>query len=131
MRTVRTQGTRPNPRQKIRAGGRGYERFPGLAGGARCWGSDRYRWRCPHARRPFSLWNLHEDVAMSAKKPANDTKPTTVVVHKPEEWKGELKSIGGSKSDEWNNLLANQAMQALWLKNSDVGTRDKQRSATI
>ncbi len=68
---------------------------------------------------------------MSAKKPANDTKPTTVVVHKPDEWKGELKSIGGSKSDEWNNLLANQAMQALWLKNSDVGTRDKQRSATI
>jgi hypothetical protein len=68
---------------------------------------------------------------MSAKKPANATKPTTVVVHKPDEWKGELKSIGGSKSDEWNNLLANQAVQALWLKNSDAGTRDKQMSATI
>jgi hypothetical protein len=68
---------------------------------------------------------------MSSKKPANDTKPTTVVVHKPDEWKGELKSIGGSKSDEWNNLLANQAVQALWLKNSDAATRDKQRSATI
>jgi hypothetical protein len=68
---------------------------------------------------------------MSAKKPANDKKPTTVVVHKPDEWKGELKSIGGSKSDEWNNLLANQAVQALWLKNSDAETRDKQMNATI
>lgn len=68
---------------------------------------------------------------MSAKKPANDTKPTTVVVHKPDGWKGELKSIGGSKSDEWNNLLANQALQSLWIKNSDAGTRDKQQGATI
>ena len=68
---------------------------------------------------------------MSVKKPAKDAKPTTVVVHKPNEWKGELKSIGGSKSDEWNNLLANQAMKSLWLNNSDAGMREKQMSATV
>jgi hypothetical protein len=68
---------------------------------------------------------------MSAKKPAKDEKPTTAVVHRPDEWKGELKSIGGSKSDDWNNLLANQAVQALWLKNSDPETRDKQYKATV
>ena len=41
MRTVRTQTTRPNPRRKMRAGGRGYERRPSPEGGARCRRSDR------------------------------------------------------------------------------------------
>jgi len=68
---------------------------------------------------------------MSAKKIAKETKPTKVLVQKPDEWKGELRRIGGSKSDEWNNLLANQALEALWLKNSDAETRDKQMNATI
>ena len=60
-----------------------------------------------------------------------NTEPTKTLVYSPDRWKGELTSIGGSKSDEWNNLLANQAMRALWLKNSDAGTRDNQMSATI
>ena len=48
LRTVRTKFTRPNPRQKTRDGGRGYERCSCLearAGGGR---SDRDRRRCPH-----------------------------------------------------------------------------------
>ena len=66
---------------------------------------------------------------MTAKKPANT--PTTVVADDPEDGKGRLRSIGGSQSDHWNNTLANQAMQALWMKNSSPEERDKRLTATI
>jgi hypothetical protein len=66
---------------------------------------------------------------MTAKKPANT--PTTVVADDPEDRKGRLKTIGGSQSDHWNNTLANQAVQALWVKNSSAEERDKQLSATV
>jgi hypothetical protein len=55
----------------------------------------------------------------------------TVLVDDPEDSKGVLKTIGGSQSDHWNNLLANQATQALWMKFSDPETRDKQYKATV
>jgi len=67
---------------------------------------------------------------MSAKKSAANT-PTTVVADDPEDRKGRLKNLGGSQSDHWNNTLANQAVQSLWMKNSDAETLDKQLSATI
>jgi hypothetical protein len=66
---------------------------------------------------------------MTAKKPANT--PTTVVADDPDDRKGRLKNIGGSQSDHWNSTLANQAVQALWLKNSSAEERDKQLSATV
>jgi hypothetical protein len=68
---------------------------------------------------------------MTGKKPIAKTKPKTVIADDPEDRKGRLKSIGGSQSDHWNNILANQAVQALWLKHSDPATRDKQYSATV
>ena len=40
-----------------------------------------------------------------------------------------LKTIGGSQSDHWNNTLADQAVQALWI-NPDPAERDRQLSAT-
>ena len=45
--------------------------------------------------------------------------------------KGTFKNIGGSRSDHWNNILANQTVQALWLEPSDAETRDKQFNATV
>ncbi len=42
-----------------------------------------------------------------------------------------MKHIGGSKSDNWNTTLANQAMQALWMTHSSPEEREKQVSATI
>jgi hypothetical protein len=72
---------------------------------------------------------LHEEIAMSARKPANA--PETVVAEDPDNRKGRLKNIGGSQSDRWNNVLANQAVQALWVKNSSPEERDKQLSATL
>jgi hypothetical protein len=69
-------------------------------------------------------------MAMSAKKPGAP-KPTTIVANDPKDHRGELKAIGGSKSDHWNNILANQAVQTLWTAHSDENTRGSQRSATV
>jgi hypothetical protein len=67
---------------------------------------------------------------MSAKKPAEGAQRAKVIVHRPEESKSELKCIGGSQSDDWNNMLANQAARALWLS-SDAEEQDRQMSATV
>jgi hypothetical protein len=42
-----------------------------------------------------------------------------------------LKRIGGSMSDDWNRLIADQVFQALWIKNSDQKTLDGQIDATL
>jgi hypothetical protein len=68
---------------------------------------------------------------MTGNKTDKETKPSTVVANDPDDLKGVLKNIGGSRSDHWNNTLANQAVQALWLEHSDPATRDKQYSATV
>jgi hypothetical protein len=62
---------------------------------------------------------------------AGGKEPTTVLAHDPDDLKGALKRVGGSQSDDWNNILANQAVQALWLKNSDKETCDRQYSAIV
>jgi hypothetical protein len=47
----------------------------------------------------------------------NGGKAKTVVANVPEDLKGILKLIGGSKSD-WNIVLADQTSLTLWLKHS-------------
>jgi hypothetical protein len=44
---------------------------------------------------------------------------------------GTMKRIGGSMSDDWNNILANQTCNALWLRNLDEQERDRRLSATV
>jgi hypothetical protein len=68
---------------------------------------------------------------MTGKKAVAKTEPKTILTDDPDDRKGRLKSIGGSQSDHWNNTLANQVTQALWLKNSSADERDKQLSATV
>ena len=68
---------------------------------------------------------------MSAKKPAADKRTTTVVADDPDDRKGTLKSIGGSQSDHWNNVLGNQALRSLWIKHLDNEARDRQYGAAI
>ena len=74
---------------------------------------------------------------MSDQWPSDGTDPgpgggeTTNGAVVPDHRKGKLKNIGGSQSDHWNLLLANQATQALWLSNSDPETCDRHRSATL
>ena len=67
---------------------------------------------------------------MTGRKSVKDTKSTTVVANDPDDRKGALKNIGGSQSDHWNNLLANQAIQTLWVKHSDKESLDRQLRAT-
>ena len=67
---------------------------------------------------------------MTAKRPAPDDKVIVTFVRHPGALKPELKCIGGSQSDEWNNVLANQTVTALRLANSSEET-DQQRSATV
>jgi hypothetical protein len=60
------------------------------------------------------------------------TKQKTVLkVHDPSLLPGKLRAVGGSKSDDWNNVVANQAMQTIWVKNSDQEERTKLCSAAL
>lgn len=68
---------------------------------------------------------------MTRKKPAKGQEPATVVANDPADRKGILKAVGGSQSDHWNNILANQVMQGLWTKNSDEADKEKQFGATV
>jgi hypothetical protein len=68
---------------------------------------------------------------MSTKKPAVDDKPTEVFVHRPDDLQGTLKQLGGSQSDLWNTIIANQAIHSLWIKNSNAEGLGKQRSAAL
>lgn len=47
------------------------------------------------------------------KKPRKPESEPEVHVHDVSKLKGELKAIGGSKSDDWNNMLANQTTRPL------------------
>jgi hypothetical protein len=66
---------------------------------------------------------------MTGKKRAKETKP--VAADDRGDLNGRLKNVGGSRSDHWNNILAEQVVQALWLKHSDPATRERQFSATV
>jgi hypothetical protein len=68
---------------------------------------------------------------MSAKKPVADKEPTVLEVHDPAKLRGSLRLIGGSMSDDWNDVIANQAVSALWLRNSDAEQAARQRHATV
>jgi hypothetical protein len=69
---------------------------------------------------------------MTAKKSAaGSKKPVTVIADDPEALKGSLKCIGGSQSDHWNNVLANQTVKTLWLADSNEEARSQQYSATV
>ena len=44
---------------------------------------------------------------------------------------GKLRPIGGSGSDEFNRVIANQAVQSLWLAHADKDGRDQLQSAAL
>ena len=69
---------------------------------------------------------------MTKRKLAKERTPTTAVAENTEKSKGSLKVIGGSQSNDWNTTIANQALQTLWLNNSDDEERDRQlKRATL
>lgn len=68
---------------------------------------------------------------MNSKKASIQPKVKTIKVGATDDREGRLKNIGGSQSDTWNHILANQAVGGLWTKNSSPEERDKQMSATV
>src|SRR6476660_8625698 len=61
----------------------------------------------------------------------NPAKPEVHVHHDPSKLRGKLKSIGGSMSDDWNNILANQTVSALWVKNSGPDETKRQCHSVV
>lgn len=57
--------------------------------------------------------------------------PLKIVAGDPAKERGELKRIGGSQSDDWNNRIVSDTASALWLKNSDQDTKVKQIGAAV
>jgi hypothetical protein len=57
--------------------------------------------------------------------------PTTAPAQEPARSPGKLKRIGGAISDDWNNILADQTVQTLWLQNSDARQVRRQRHAAV
>lgn len=68
---------------------------------------------------------------MSSRRRAGTRASTPNAVTDPAASSGTLKHIGGSQSDRWNTVLAQQAADALWLRNSDKETKDRQVSAIL
>jgi hypothetical protein len=69
---------------------------------------------------------------MTRRKPDDGIKrATTIVVNNPAARKGNLKQIGGSQSDDWNSVLANQAMRTLWVKHSNKEGCEELYNATV
>ena len=68
---------------------------------------------------------------MTKMKSPKGKKLATFVANDPAARKGDLQAVGGSQSNDWNTMLANQTMQALWLEQSDASQRDKQRGAAL
>ena len=58
--------------------------------------------------------------------------PATVVKVSPQpDNSGTLRHVGGSKSDDWNNVLVRQTIDSLWIKNSQPEERNQQIAAVI
>ncbi len=68
---------------------------------------------------------------MAAKAKKKNTNAKNVTIGDPNEMKGELKTIGGSMFDDWNNVLVNQVTRSLWVNNSDEQSHEKQLNAAI
>ena len=65
------------------------------------------------------------------KSPAPGNTKTVTAFGNPEALKPKLKCVGGSQSDEWNAVLADQTVNTLWLAHSSDEFQERQRSATV
>ena len=48
------------------------------------------------------------------KRATNPKEPVVIQAKDPSRHPGELKRIGGSMSDDWNNRIANNTVNSLW-----------------
>jgi hypothetical protein len=59
------------------------------------------------------------------------TATLTITMPRPGEQRGALRSISGSDNDDFSNVLVDQAVNALWRKNSDSDEETRQIRATL
>jgi hypothetical protein len=64
----------------------------------------------------------------SRTKTTNETR--RAITH-PSAGAGKFKSVAGSGCDDFNHIVMNQAVRALWLKHSDEATQDQQYQAAL
>src|SRR5262245_27605573 len=67
---------------------------------------------------------------VTTKKRSPGKQPITIDISDAESRKGTQKALGGSQSDHWNVILANQAANTLWTRHSDDEIRERQYKAT-
>jgi hypothetical protein len=68
---------------------------------------------------------------MNSRSIASLAKEAKVIAKTHVQEPGTGKHIGGSQSDQWNHIVANDTLQALWLNNCDDQTRDLKFKAAI
>lgn len=68
---------------------------------------------------------------MKPKAKVGQAPSRTVVADDPRDRRGILKRVGGSASDTWNQVLANQVIQALWFGDCTEEDRDELTRAAI
>jgi hypothetical protein len=54
-----------------------------------------------------------------------------IQIHDPSKLKGNLKIIGGSQADDWNNFVANQTIRTLWTQHSTAEQALTDRRAAV
>jgi hypothetical protein len=64
-------------------------------------------------------------------KAKKSVRSNVIEARDPSSLPGKLKSIGGSKSDTWNKVIVNQAVQTVWAKNSGQEERQNLLNATV
>jgi hypothetical protein len=57
--------------------------------------------------------------------------PEVIALTPPGTGSGRLKALGGSRDDEFNNIIANQVCNTLWTAHSDQDERQKQKRAAL
>jgi len=65
------------------------------------------------------------------KRTAAESIAPTEMDFDPRTGKGRLKVLGGSGADQWNNVIANQTVQALWQNHGDEEERHKRYQAAL
>lgn len=68
---------------------------------------------------------------MTNKKADGAYEPSTTATNTSLGRTGEMKSIGGSQSDQWNTVLGAQVVQSIWTKHSDETIRSMQIDAAV
>lgn len=81
-------------------------------------------------RKATSMKTLDVTDPKRKKPKAGEQEVMRSAVVKPD-YSGTMKNFGGSRSNDWNKVLIDQAFASLWCGNSDEETKGRQINATV